>query len=337
MSSVQFTNENIVPERDYYIDDQGNLIKKAVASQVLGDVSNFKSTTGVAKPTNVKVAVASRQSEIVKSHESADQYQQKIDSKDRGNPQAVSQYASNIVKHWLKVEKKFCVNPNYMASQQYITYKMREILLDWLTDVHIKFKLVPETMYLTTNIIDRYLEKNEISKHNLQLVGVTSMLIASKYEEIYFPEISDFSYITDQAYTPDQIRTMEGQIVNSLQFEFTVPTIYNFLQRYLKVCEDNPIVAPMACYIAHRSLQAYSMLKYTPSVKAASSVYLARKYLHITPAWSPLLERFTQISIETITDCVKEMHLLMHSESRLTAVKKLYSTSRYQRVASLVP
>lgn len=80
---------------------------------------------------------------------------------------------------------------------------MRVILVGWLNEVHLKFKLLPETLFLTINLIDRYCEKKQIMRTNYQLLGVTAMLIASKYEEIYAPEIRDFVYITDKAYTKE--------------------------------------------------------------------------------------------------------------------------------------
>ena len=80
---------------------------------------------------------------------------------------------------------------------------MRAILVDWIIEVHLKFKLLPETLFITVSLIDRYLEQIQIKRTNLQLVGVTAMLIASKYEEIYAPEVRDFVYITDNAYTKD--------------------------------------------------------------------------------------------------------------------------------------
>lgn len=73
----------------------------------------------------------------------------------------------------------------------------------------MKFKLLPETLFLTINLIDRYLEKQIIPRTKLQLIGVTSMLISSKYEEIYAPEVRDFVYITDKAYTKEEILAME--------------------------------------------------------------------------------------------------------------------------------
>ena len=88
-----------------------------------------------------------------------------------------------------------------MANQKEINDKMRAILVDWLIEVHSKFKLQKETLFITINIIDRFLEKTVVSKSRLQLVGVTALLIASKYEEIYPPELKDFVYITDRAYS----------------------------------------------------------------------------------------------------------------------------------------
>lgn len=82
---------------------------------------------------------------------------------------------------------------------------MRAILVDWIIEVHLKFKLLPETLFITVSLIDRYLEIEQIKRTNLQLVGVTAMLIASKYEEIYAPEVRDFVYITDNAYTKEEI------------------------------------------------------------------------------------------------------------------------------------
>src|SRR3569833_1886307 len=96
-----------------------------------------------------------------------------------------------------------------MEKQEDINEKMRSILVDWLVEVHLKFKLVPESLYLTVNLIDRYLEKEQVNRQKLQLIGVTAMLIACKYEEIYPPIVKDFVYLTDNAYTKEEILLME--------------------------------------------------------------------------------------------------------------------------------
>ena len=81
--------------------------------------------------------------------------------------------------------------------QDDITERMRAILIDWLIEVHLKFKGLPQTLFQTVNIIDRFLSEKHISRKRLQLLGVSAMQIACKFEEIYPPEISDFVYITD--------------------------------------------------------------------------------------------------------------------------------------------
>jgi G2/mitotic-specific cyclin-B, other len=112
---------------------------------------------------------------------------------------------------------------------------MRLILVGWLIEVHLKFKLLPETLFLAINLIDRYCERAQVMRQNFQLVGVTAMLIASKYEEIYSPEIRDFIYICDKAYTKEQILFQEREILRVLDFDITAPSIYRFLERFTKL------------------------------------------------------------------------------------------------------
>ena len=96
---------------------------------------------------------------------------------------------------------------------------MRAILVDWLVDVHLKFKLLSETLFLTVNIIDRYLTLKQVQRSKLQLIGVSAMLISTKYEEIYPPTVKDFVYITDNAYSKEEVLTMESEVLVTLDFD----------------------------------------------------------------------------------------------------------------------
>ena len=124
-----------------------------------------------------------------------------IDERDSDDPLCATSYVQDMYDHFRSKEVFTSVRPVYMEDQQFINERMRSILVDWLVEVHLKFKLVPETLYLTVNIIDRYLAKTEVTRPKLQLVGVTSLLIASKYEEIYPPELRDLVFICDNAYS----------------------------------------------------------------------------------------------------------------------------------------
>ncbi|XP_028077226.1 cyclin-B1-4-like isoform X1 [Camellia sinensis] len=110
-----------------------------------------------------------------------------IDAVDVDNELAVVEYVEDIYKFYKLIEGESQVH-DYMDSQPEINSKMRSILIDWLTKVHRKFELMPETLYLTINIVDQYLSMNDVPRRELQLVGISSMLIACKYEEIWAPE-----------------------------------------------------------------------------------------------------------------------------------------------------
>jgi len=145
-----------------------------------------------------------------------------IDAEDVVNPQLVSLYVNNIYSYMWQLESKFKIRPKFLEGSE-LTGKMRAILIDWLCQVHNRFHLLQETLYLTVAIIDRYLQKKPCTKNRLQLVGVTAMLVASKYEEMYAPEVADFVYITDHAYTKQDVRDMEQDILRTLDFSFGRP------------------------------------------------------------------------------------------------------------------
>jgi hypothetical protein len=138
---------------------------------------------------------------------------------DDSNKQIIP-YIPKIVEHLQKTEEKLKAKGNYFENLQTdINEKMRGILLDWIVDVHLKFKLLPQTLFYTVNIIDRFLDLVQIPRTKLQLVGVAALFIACKYEEVYsIPHIKDLVYVTDKAYTKEDILAMEGQICLTLDF-----------------------------------------------------------------------------------------------------------------------
>jgi cyclin B len=250
------------------------------------------------------------------------------------NPQEVNEYFNDIYNNLLQEEKNFIINPNYMSFQNDINEKMRAILLDWLIEVHLKFKLMPETMYITVNLIDRYLEKKLVKRTKLQLVGVTAMLIACKYEEIYPPEIKDFVYITDKAYTKNEVLDMEIDMLKTLNYDITFPTQYKFLEFYRKKLNLDDCSFFYCWYCIELCLIEYKMNKYNSRVITASACLIT---LHLFKIYSDnLLENVTGFKIDDLMDCAKDICLLIENGTyNLQAVKKKFSLSKYMNVAKI--
>jgi hypothetical protein len=103
------------------------------------------------------------------------------------------------------------------------------------------------------------------------------MLIACKYEEIYPPIVKDFVYITDNAYTKEEILTMEKKMLTVLDFNIQINSSFRFLERYSKVAKCDSFIFNLSRYLVELSLVHYKMLRFSNSNLAASALYLAMK------------------------------------------------------------
>eukprot|EP00571_Detonula_confervacea_P008105 CAMPEP_0172319384 /NCGR_PEP_ID=MMETSP1058-20130122/37487_1 /TAXON_ID=83371 /ORGANISM="Detonula confervacea, Strain CCMP 353" /LENGTH=220 /DNA_ID=CAMNT_0013034409 /DNA_START=1 /DNA_END=663 /DNA_ORIENTATION=- len=212
---------------------------------------------------------------------------------------------------------------------------MRSILVDWLVEVHLKFKLVPETLYLTVNIIDRYLVRAEISRPKLQLLGVAALLIAWKYEEIDLPALPDLVYICDRAYGRSEILEYEDLILKKLEHRITIPSAHAFLVRCLKAGHADAKIVRLSCFILDGTLLSYNMLHYLPSQLAAAAVLIARKTVG-RRAWSPTLTEYAKYCEEDILPVARAVLEEKSSMStELRAVQTKYTSSRYGGVATI--
>jgi len=249
-----------------------------------------------------------------------------VDAADTEDPQAVTEFVKDIFTYFKRIEGRRAPCPTYIANQTDINARMREILIDWMIEVHLKFKLRDETLYLTVNIIDRFLERQQVSRTKLQLVGCTAMLLASKYEEIYAPEIRDFVYISDRAYTRDQILEMESLILNTLKFNLTVPSILRFGERFARISRGGEKAEMLTKFLMELTLQEYEFMNYLPSQIAGSAVYLALKSVHGAETdWSANLQEISQYSEAALRPCITALYkLATQSEAKYTAVRRKY-------------
>ncbi|KAH9621684.1 hypothetical protein KSS87_015227, partial [Heliosperma pusillum] len=255
---------------------------------------------------------------------------------------AVVEYVEDIYKFYKLAENESRLR-DYMGIQPDINEKMRAILVDWLIEVHHKFELRQETLYLTINIIDRFLSMKAVPRKELQLVGIASMLIACKYEEIWAPEVNDFVQISDKAYVREQVLAMEKAILGKLEWYLTVPTPYMFLTRYVKASVPADLeMEKMVYFFAELGMMNYSTtIKYPPSLLAASSVYAARSTLNSDLSWTETLKHYTGYSETQLKECAKQLASFHSSasapEHRLKAVYKKYSKPEVASVSLRPP
>jgi len=128
---------------------------------------------------------------------------------------------------------------------------------------------------------------------------------------------------------------MENEVVNTLKFELAVPTIHSFLCRFLKAAHADRQLVQLACYVAERGLQEYSMHKYLPSTIAAAAVLLARKGCKRNP-WSSTLVKYTKYEEKDIMSCVNEMLAAINDAScQQQAVARKYGSPKFGTVSKI--
>lgn len=116
------------------------------------------------------------------------------------------------------------------ADQMEITYKMRVTLVDWLHKIHYKFRLKTETLFRCLVILDTFTKSSQIvHKRNYQLVGITCLYIACKFQQIYPPSNQTFVGVSGKLYTFEDIIQMEGIILKETEFNINGSTSYTHL------------------------------------------------------------------------------------------------------------
>lgn len=184
----------------------------------------------------------------------------RIDKDTLRQPAHVSEFIDDIMVHMFKTEKNFVAEFGYMLKQKEFTENMRFILVDWLVEVHHKFKLWEESLFLTVSLIDRYLAQFSVPKKDIQLLSVSALLIACKYEEIYPPTMKDYIFICEKKCTPEMIMAMEERILNSVDFDVQMHSPFRFLERFSKVARADNEVMCTAMYFLNLLQLSYATL-----------------------------------------------------------------------------
>ncbi|BGO94898.1 G2/mitotic-specific cyclin [Rhodotorula toruloides] len=202
-----------------------------------------------------------------------------LDAGDEEDPLMVSTYVVEIYEYLRELELTTMPDPDYISNQSEVTWKMRGILVDWLVEIHTKFRLLPETIFLAVNILDRFLSVRVVSLVKFQLVGVTALFIAAKYEEVVCPSVQNFLFMTDGGFTDEELLKAERYILGIIDFNLSYPNPLNFLRRISKAEGYDIQCRTMAKYLMEISIVDHRFMAAPPSLIAAAATWLARRVL----------------------------------------------------------
>ncbi|TEY46200.1 hypothetical protein BOTCAL_0320g00110 [Botryotinia calthae] len=257
-----------------------------------------------------------------------------LDAEDTDDPLMVAEYVVEIFEYLKKLEIATKPNEKYMAHQEDLEWKMRGILVDWLIEVHTRFHLLPETLFLAVNIIDRFLSTKVVQLDRLQLVGVTAMFIASKYEEVLSPHVANFRHVADDGFTEAEILSAERYVLSALNYDLSYPNPMNFLRRISKADDYDIQTRTLGKYLMEISLLDHRFMKYLPSHVAAASMYLARLILE-KGEWDPMLTHYSGYSEDEIEPVFQLMVDYLARPVTHEAFFKKYASKKFLKASIL--
>ncbi|XP_077142744.1 G2/mitotic-specific cyclin-B1 isoform X2 [Ranitomeya variabilis] len=314
---------------------QNNVTEKVVKLAPVIEVP--KEEENMASPSLMETPGASPMEEQSQAFSTALLEIKDVDGEDSDNPMLCSDYVKDIYCYLMDLEAKQPIKINYLEGQE-INGNMRAILVDWLVQVHIRFKLLQETMFMTVSLLDRFLQENHVPKKLLQLAGVTALFLACKYEEIYCPAIGDFSFVTDHTYTNAQIRNMEMQILRALKFDIGRPLPLHFLRRASKISEVEAPLHTLAKYLMELAMLDYNMVHFPPSQVAAAAFRLSQKVLD-GGEWTPTLQHYmvyTESSLVPVMGhLAKNVLKVNRGLTKFMSVRDKYARSQQMRISCL--
>lgn len=248
----------------------------------------------------------------------------------------VAEYGDEIFGYMKSLEQRMTPNPHYMEQQQEIQWSMRAVLIDWVVQVHGRFSLLPETLFLTVNYIDRFLSCKIVSLAKLQLVGATALFVAAKYEEVNCPTIQEIIYMVDGGYSVDELLKAERFMLSMLQFELGWPGPMSFLRRISKADDYDLETRTLAKYFLEITVMDERMVGCAPSFTAAGAHCMARLMLGKGEWTLPHVHfsgyTYAQLRqlLHTILDCCE------NPRKHHSAVYEKYADKRFKRSSTYV-
>ncbi|PUZ42267.1 hypothetical protein GQ55_9G570000 [Panicum hallii var. hallii] len=261
---------------------------------------------------------------------------------------AVAPYLGDIDRYLRSLEAELLRRPSpdyFQKIQKDISPKMRAILVDWLVEVADEFKLQAETLYLAISYVDRFLTVNVVTRDKLQLLGVTALRVAAKYEEVESSKmkVNKYTDITDHTYTKQQVVKMEADLLKSFNFQIGGPTVTTFLRRFIASYRGGNRISSkrlesMCSYLAELSLLDYDCISYLPSVVAAACLFVARFTIRPkTHPWNLTLQHNTGYKVSDLQKSIFIIHELQLSIRcpDQKAIREKYEDPKFECVSRM--
>lgn len=249
----------------------------------------------------------------------------------------VAEYGNRIFNYLHSLEIKYKPNPRYIEeTQDDLLWEHRSTLMDWLVQLHSRFNLLPETLYLAVNIIDRFLSKKTISLSRFQLCGAVALFIAAKYEEINVPTVSQMVYMVGNQYPRESFLRAERFMVEVLGFEFGWPGPMSFLRRGSKADDYDNEIRTLAKYFLEITIMDSRFVSSPPSWLAAGAQFLSRRML-ARGDWTEAHVYYTGYTAEQLlplADILEEC--CISAETHHRTIFQKYSERRFKRSATYV-
>ena len=260
-----------------------------------------------------------------------------VDAQDTGLPLLVSEYVQDIYQHLWYLETQHRVPEGFLQGQKVSSW-MRSTVIDWLIQLQVGLSLLPETLYLTASIIDRYLSiEIKTPSDQLQLLAVTAMFIASKYEETQAPELGTYAYLTDDSFSKKDIIKMELTILTALKGYVSFPLPIQFLRRNSKVGGVGTATHTLSKYLLELCLTEYAFSHVYASLQAAAALCLSLKLLG-GQEWTANLAYYSGYTEANLlpTMCRMAGVLKRSHSSKYQAARTKYASDTLMRI-SLIP
>ena len=198
-----------------------------------------------------------------------------------------SDYGQEINRYLNELQSQYSISSDHLASHK-ITAVYRAKMVDWMVEVLSAFRCDDQTFFLAVNIMDRYFDAyNKNSKslelHDLHLIGMTCMFIASKFNDIvplFMKTV--FAKIGHSKIPIETIRAKELDILRTLGFMVgSAPTPLEFLQSYNETLfathKDKEFINMMSVYLAKMALHHDKLCSKKSSLVAATSIFVTLK------------------------------------------------------------